>query len=73
MKSPVDSFLLQGAVVLLMGSKEEDVPNEPKQKAVFVEDMNEDELASAVCIARLKLTHSKTNNKNCFRWISPLG
>lgn len=34
--------------MLLMGSKEEDVPNEPKQKAVFVEDMNEDELASAV-------------------------
>lgn len=32
-----------------MGSKEEDVPNEPKQKPVFVEDMNEDELASAVC------------------------
>lgn len=32
-----------------MGSKEEDVPNEPQQKAVFVEDMNEDELAIAVC------------------------
>ena len=31
-----------------MGSKEEDVPNEPKQKPVFVEDMNEDELACAV-------------------------
>lgn len=31
-----------------MGSKEEDVPNEPKQKPIFVEDMNEDELASAV-------------------------
>lgn len=45
-----------------MGSKEEDVPNEPKQKAVFVEDMNEDELASAVCITRLKPTHMKTNN-----------
>jgi len=40
--------VIQGAVVLLMGSKEEDVPNEPKQKPVFVEDMNEDELASAV-------------------------
>lgn len=35
-------------MVLLMGSKEEDVPSEPKQKAVFVEDMNEDELACAV-------------------------
>jgi ubiquitin carboxyl-terminal hydrolase 14 len=33
-----------------MGSKEEDVPNEPKQKPIFVEDMNEDELASAVTL-----------------------
>lgn len=41
-------FCLQGAMVLLMGSKEEDVPNEPVQKALFVEDMNDDELASAV-------------------------
>lgn len=40
--------LKNGAVVLLMGSKEEDVPNEPKQKPVFVEDMNEEELASAL-------------------------
>jgi len=31
-----------------MGSKEEDVPSEPVQKVVFMEDMNEDELASAV-------------------------
>lgn len=49
---------LQGAVILLMGSKEEDVPNEPKQKPVFVEDMNEDELASAVsCL----LSHCRLN------------
>ncbi len=34
-----------------MGSKEEDVPSEPAQKPVFVEDMNEDELASAVSVA----------------------
>ena len=39
-----------------MGSKEEDVPSEPKQKAVFVEDMNEDELACAVsCLSSLSL------------------
>ena len=31
-----------------MGSKEEDVPIEPIQKATFIEDMNEDELTSAV-------------------------
>ena len=43
-------YVFQGAVVLLMGSKEEDVPNEPKQKPIFVEDMNEDELASAVIL-----------------------
>lgn len=37
----------------MMGSKEEDVPNEPKQKPIFVEDMNEDELASAVSFKML--------------------
>jgi ubiquitin carboxyl-terminal hydrolase 14 len=31
-----------------MGSKEEDVPTEPAEKPLFVEDMNESELASAV-------------------------
>lgn len=35
-------------MVLLMGSKEEDVPAEPAVKPVFMEDMNESELASAV-------------------------
>lgn len=32
----------------MMGSKEEDVPTEPTVKPVFVEDMNEAELATAV-------------------------
>lgn len=36
-------------MVLLMGSKEEDVPSEPAVKPVFMEDMNESELATAVC------------------------
>jgi len=40
--------LKNGTAVLLMGSKEEDVPTEPTQKVVFMEDMNEDELASAM-------------------------
>lgn len=31
-----------------MGSKEEDLPKEPVEKTVFIEDMNETELASAV-------------------------
>lgn len=34
-------------MVLLMGSKE-DVPVEPVEKTVFVEDMNESEIATAV-------------------------
>lgn len=41
-------MLIQGVAILLMGSKEEDVPKEPVEKTVFVEDMNETELASAV-------------------------
>lgn len=36
--------------MLMMGSKEEDVPQEPTVKPVFVEDMNESELATAVSI-----------------------
>lgn len=39
---------LQNVTVLLMGSKEEDVPTEPTEKPLFVEDMNESELASAL-------------------------
>lgn len=39
--------LFKGATMLLMGSKDE-VPNEPIQKTVFVEDMNESELATAL-------------------------
>lgn len=31
-----------------MGSKEEDLPVEPVEKTVFLEDMNENELATAV-------------------------
>lgn len=35
-------------MVLMMGSKEEDVPNEPIEKPVFIEDMNEAELSSVL-------------------------
>lgn len=42
------NITFQGVTVLLMGSKEEDVPVEPVEKTVFVEDMNETELATAV-------------------------
>ncbi|KAK5647304.1 hypothetical protein RI129_002196 [Pyrocoelia pectoralis] len=40
--------LREGATILLMGSKEEDVPKEPVEKTMFVEDMNESELATAL-------------------------
>nr|QBH73732.1 hypothetical protein [Aphelinus abdominalis] len=40
--------LRDGVMVLMMGSKEEDVPNEPLEKPVFLEDMNEQELSSAL-------------------------
>ncbi|XP_017776545.1 PREDICTED: ubiquitin carboxyl-terminal hydrolase 14 isoform X2 [Nicrophorus vespilloides] len=44
-----DNFKLrEGIAVLLMGSKEEDVPIEPVEKTLFVEDMNESELATAL-------------------------
>ncbi|XP_022907303.1 ubiquitin carboxyl-terminal hydrolase 14 [Onthophagus taurus] len=40
--------LKDGTTILLMGSKEEDVPVEPVEKTKFVEDMNESELATAL-------------------------
>ncbi|KAL3288367.1 hypothetical protein HHI36_002815 [Cryptolaemus montrouzieri] len=40
--------LKDGVTILLMGSKEEDVPKEPVEKTVFVEDMNDSELATAL-------------------------
>nr|QBH73747.1 hypothetical protein [Thermobia domestica] len=40
--------LKNGVTILMMGSKEEDVPKEPVEKTLFVEDMNETELASAL-------------------------
>ncbi|PNF27076.1 Ubiquitin carboxyl-terminal hydrolase 14 [Cryptotermes secundus] len=43
-----DIKLKDGVTVLMMGSKEEDVPTEPLEKPLFVEDMNEGELASAL-------------------------
>lgn len=38
----------------MMGTKEEDVVKEPTVKPVFVEDMNETELASSVSIFMFK-------------------
>ncbi|XP_047525254.1 ubiquitin carboxyl-terminal hydrolase 14 [Pieris napi] len=40
--------LSNNALVLVMGSKEEDLPTAPVEKTKFVEDMNESELATAL-------------------------
>ncbi|KAH9633208.1 hypothetical protein HF086_017763 [Spodoptera exigua] len=40
--------LSNNALVLVMGSKEEDVPSAPVEQTRFVEDMNESELATAL-------------------------
>ncbi|XP_075981062.1 ubiquitin specific protease 14 [Anticarsia gemmatalis] len=40
--------LVNNALVLVMGSKEEDVPAAPVEQTRFVEDMNESELATAL-------------------------
>jgi len=40
--------LAPNKTLLLMGSKEEDISKPPPEKIIFVEDMNETELATAV-------------------------
>ncbi|KAB7496103.1 Ubiquitin carboxyl-terminal hydrolase 14 [Armadillidium nasatum] len=40
--------LKDGSMILMMGSKDEDVPEEPTEKPTFVEDMTEDELNTAM-------------------------
>ncbi len=37
-----------GATLLMMGSKEEDIPSQPVEKTKFVEDMDESELQTAM-------------------------
>lgn len=39
---------IQGAMLLMMGTADE-LPKAPVQKTVFMEDMTEQQLASAVC------------------------
>jgi hypothetical protein len=50
----------------MMGSKEEDVPTEPLEKPLFVEDMNESELASAV--SKLVVSYTCCPNLIFFRY-----
>lgn len=56
--------MFKGITILLMGSKEEDVPVEPVEKTVFAEDLTESELASAVrnCfLFHLLITYTRLN------------
>ena len=49
LKDQWDGFKVKdGATLLLMGSKEEDIPVQPAEKTKFVEDMDESELQSAM-------------------------
>lgn len=40
--------LKDGAMILLMGTKEEEIPTKPKEQVKFIEDMDESELQSAL-------------------------
>lgn len=40
--------IVEGQTILMMGSKDEDVPVEPTVKPMFVEDMTETQLATVV-------------------------
>ena len=53
-------FMLQGAMLLMMGTADE-LPKEPVQKTVFMEDMTEQQLASAVRIENLFITNQQTD------------
>lgn len=43
--------IVEGQNILMMGSKDEDVPVEPTVKTMFVEDMTETQLATVVSLA----------------------
>jgi ubiquitin carboxyl-terminal hydrolase 14 len=47
--------IVEGQNILMMGSKDEDVPIEPTVKPMFVEDMTETQLATVVSHYYLKL------------------
>jgi len=47
--------IVEGQNILMMGSKDEDVPVEPIVKPMFVEDMTDTQLATVVSYYSLKL------------------
>lgn len=54
-------LLFQGAVILLLGTKEEISDAEPIERPKFIEDMNESELASAVLTSKIQTTTQLEN------------
>lgn len=48
--------IMEGQVIMMMGSKDEDVPKEPTVKPMFVEDMTETQLATVVSFYLIELS-----------------
>lgn len=53
MKIPFFLLFLQGSLILLLGTRDENIESEPTERPKFIEDMNEAELASAVRTLKL--------------------
>lgn len=61
--------LIQGAMLLMMGTAEE-LPQEPVQKTVFMEDMTEQQLASAVSLlCNIQVYHFNKRYIMIFRYL----
>lgn len=58
-------------MVLLMGSKEE-VPEKPKEQVKFIEDMDEEEIATIVSNLRLELPYLPVSLKHITHIHPPL-
>jgi len=57
--------IVEGQNILMMGSKDEDVPIEPAFMPMFVEDMTETQLATVVSHYSLKCCQYNCRYKDC--------